>query len=447
MFDPVVVIMVLGVPVFLAAGVVFAVKRAADRKVAWDYVARELGLERSSRGWLREEALGGVVEGLAVQVTLSARNKEETTRLQVGAPDSALQPVAFHPRAPHLLGRLREGQSARTGDAIFDETIFVCGDPMAAQALLGADARAQTLSLVTTYGAVLAEGTLVVELPSKKLSGAAVAAALWQMLSAARALIAARERSADPPRALAHHALHDPVAEVRGRAFEALARQFGESPWTREVADAMPPFSAPDREFLRLCCCSDAVARAGLDEMARTNLPLALRGGALRVLVERFGYGESRACLLEALGAPSVVDRVAAVELIAAAGDLEQVPRLAALMLREDDTGAVAYAQALGVLGDARAEADLLQLLRREVDVVQCAAAVALGRVGTVHAIEPLLPFTEGMLRSGPVKEASREAVRAIQSRLGPVEAGRLSLAEDTTGRVSIAAEPDKSPR
>ncbi|MES2638478.1 MAG: hypothetical protein V4850_03325 [Myxococcota bacterium] len=74
-------------------------------------------------------------------------------------------------------------------------------------------------------------------------------------------------------------------------------------------------------------------------------------------------------------------------------------------------------------------EDTLLGLLARADRLGRRAAARALGQVGTVHAVE-------AMLEAGFVDEA-----RAIQARLGDVEAGRLSLAAGEAGQVALATD------
>jgi HEAT repeat protein len=206
----------------------------------------------------------------------------------------------------------------------------------------------------------------------------------------------------------------------------------------------MPPFRDPEDEMLRVQTCGDAVARPLLEDLARENLPFELRGVALATLVERFGYPENAAVVVEGLGARTTTDRVAAARLIARHRDTTQTARLGQLMLREpEEAGAIGFATALGELGDPAAEDDLLTLLARPSDVTQLAAATALGRLGTVRAVEPLLPLTEGLFRDGALRDAAREAVRRIQARLGAVEEGRVSLAPDAAGRLSVVrAEP-----
>jgi hypothetical protein len=88
-----------------------------------------------------------------------------------------------------------------------------------------------------------------------------------------------------------------------------------------------------------------------------------------------------------------------------------------------------------------RSELALLQLLADEEAEVQTAAAEALGAVGSVAAVEPLLPLTKGFGR-GSLRQAARGAIASIQSRLGDVEAGRLSLAEEElSGSVTLVDE------
>ena len=74
----------------------------------------------------------------------------------------------------------------------------------------------------------------------------------------------------------------------------------------------------------------------------------------------------------------------------------------------------------------------------------QHAAAVeALAKLGTVRAVEPLFELAKKM-RFGP---SARTAIDSIQSRLGDVEAGRLSLAPtiDPDGALSLAGDPEKA--
>ena len=160
-----------------------------------------------------------------------------------------------------------------------------------------------------------------------------------------------------------------------------------------------------------------------------------------RLLAERFRTPESgpelAAIVREILENPEVSGGVRA-EAIGAArvsGDRSLVEPLLSSVHKHDAPCAEAVAEALGALGDERCEPVLLRLLERESEGVQRAAAEALARVGTIRAVEPLLNVKGA-------KAAARDAARAIQSRLGPVESGGLSVApaEGVEGAVSVAS-------
>jgi len=82
----------------------------------------------------------------------------------------------------------------------------------------------------------------------------------------------------------------------------------------------------------------------------------------------------------------------------------------------------------------------LIQLLSDSSLEVQHASAESLGAVGSVAAVAPLLPLAGGLGRA-QLRQAARAAIGRIQSRLGEVEAGRLSLAEERplAGAVALA--------
>lgn len=137
-----------------------------------------------------------------------------------------------------------------------------------------------------------------------------------------------------------------------------------------------------------------------------------------------------------------VRDRDPGVRALAAdlAGDL---PTLRRLFAQTEDEEALVYA-AMAVVRhrDGGAESALLTHAAHPNATVRVAVADALGAVGTVRAVETLLPLTRGLLVDGAAKAAATAAIAAIQSRLGQVEAGRLSVVEDTlAGAVSVAAQ------
>jgi hypothetical protein len=137
-------------------------------------------------------------------------------------------------------------------------------------------------------------------------------------------------------------------------------------------------------------------------------------------------------------GPPELVS--AALGVVASRRLSAHVERVIALAGAADTPIRVAAARTLGSLESPAIERCLLQLLADAEVEVQTAAAEALGTVGSVGAVEPLLPLTKGLGR-GQLRQAARSAIASIQSRLGDVEAGRLSLAEDheLAGAVALA--------
>jgi HEAT repeat protein len=139
------------------------------------------------------------------------------------------------------------------------------------------------------------------------------------------------------------------------------------------------------------------------------------------------------------------LDSFSAAVVECAANEHEEVRVASAMALgrlaaNEHEEVRVASAMALGRLAANEAERVLIRLLADASSEVQCASAEALGVVGSVAAVEPLLPLAEGLGRA-KLRQAARGAIGRIQSRLGSVEAGSLSLADDheLAGAIAIA--------
>lgn len=104
-------------------------------------------------------------------------------------------------------------------------------------------------------------------------------------------------------------------------------------------------------------------------------------------------------------------------------------------------------ARVLGKWALPGAERQLTPLLSDTSPRVQLAAAQALGSFASAAAVEHLLPLAQALLDS-QLRQAARAAVGRIQSRLGNVEAGRVSLAEPASLAGSVAlAEPSAARR
>jgi hypothetical protein len=213
-------------------------------------------------------------------------------------------------------------------------------------------------------------------------------------------------------RALAENATHDPVPGVRKRNLRHLVERYPSSDETRRAAEGAEGDADPEMRLL-------AAVSLGGERASGVLLALARDSGVRSDL------------------------RVEAVERLRAARHPAVFEVARDVAPDADAALAQAAARALAELGDARAEPILIQLLGHESLEARSAAAEALGKLGTVRAVEPLLPLTKGLTTSAALKDAARAAVRAIQGRLGVVEAGRVSLTEEEAhaGALSIASE------
>jgi len=113
------------------------------------------------------------------------------------------------------------------------------------------------------------------------------------------------------------------------------------------------------------------------------------------------------------------------------------------------DSGVALAASALGLSGAAEAEPMLLRALAHELPDVRAAVIRSLGRVGSAASV-PILRQLEAR-GDAAFRRAVREAVASIQSRLVgagqgqlalATDAGELSLAEDTRGRLDLGRRP-----
>lgn len=101
-------------------------------------------------------------------------------------------------------------------------------------------------------------------------------------------------------------------------------------------------------------------------------------------------------------------------------------------------------AEALGFLGVPTVEPLLLEILRSPMSALRMSAIGALARIGSVAAVEPLHAITRDFLsHSVEIREAAKQAITEIQSRIENGGSGRLSLVENNEhrGAVSLPTE------
>ena len=340
-----------------------------------------------------------------------------------------------------LLARVEQARGAppvETGDEPFDQALYVRGQPLVVRALLDAETRA--LSLAALCGRALgrdatvavAGGLLIAELDGEWSEDTP------RLVEGVRGVVALAHRleesDAEEER-LSKVARNDPLPRVRQLALEALV-------------DAAPAHDATERALRRACDDPDPAlrlraallsggkgARRALHALAaRRDVPDEVSAAAVDELGGQLSLDDLRAILASAPHGRPKTD-VAAVRALARGGRAVVAPLVAALP-RFDDDVAVAAVEVLGEIAEPAAEDALIAAAARQDAAVRMAVARALGRLGSVRAV-PVLRELEA--DGGTVLRAAREAVAAIQSRLGGASAGQLALAESDGGHLALA--------
>lgn len=440
------------VPLGIAAGALLGALAYLDhhgslrRLQRWQEAAARLGLRHE--GDKNERTIQGRRRGVPVQAHYERQvqqvgkyvSAQEKTTLYAGGDGEIPRTLSLEKSALRRLGDLVPSRDARIGDAEFDRFVqlpqldeYVC-------AALSHEARTLLLQLLRQGGEVR-EGVLwlVDQAGSDHDQGW-----LEQQLDAL-ALLGA-ELSVLPStlhRRLALNARTDPSPGVRLTNLRFLSRpsQHTSAELLRNTARAL--LGDPDVDVRSLAACQlGAEGFPALRAIANDrSLDAAPRVTALEALGQADAPG-----LLPLLG--ELLSQPGSPELLVAV--LTGVATLQLGSLRDavltcskspHDSVRAAAARTLGKLvaapvlltpADSRAamEQRLWQLLADPSDEVQLASAEALGEVGSVRAVEPLLELTRGLLGRGALRQAARAAITQIQSRLGNVDAGRVSLAD-----------------
>ncbi len=401
---------------------------ARHRVAAWQGVGRELGLRLESPAGVKLE-LSGDIDGWRVVVS-----EWRSADYSVHTLFRAFKPGAI---ASLFLSRERvfnRGDDIQTGDEEFDREVCVLGDESTAFAVLDRETRSTVRAVLARRDITLQRGDLSCELSGYVKDRLLITSILDDILLLAPCLSIA---SKEIPLRLAKNAASDDFPLLRRRNLELLYQYFRETDSAREAFLQAASDPRPEMRLTGATYLGDFDLVAKIAGVESGDVELRLR--AVRNLIV---FGAERAGpLLDRLLSTSLPAVLKAV--VAGIGQLDYraaAPTLIALLGRADAETAAAAADALRRVGDPSAEPALLSLLERGEPVAQIAAARALGQVGTVRAVESLLAYTQGLFESD-LKLAAREAVGAIQARLGSAEAGRLSLsgAAEGEGALSVA--------
>ena len=412
----------------------------------WGAVARELGLKFTDNG--SERSLSGVLNGAPVR----AAYREETEVVR-NAP-AIRRIVDFHAGgAGHIPASLalRKDTGGRAfarlvtgddddqiGDEHFDDKVELSDLDAYACAALSHAAREQ-LGHAIERGVELAQSTLHYEMRWEEPHDRAWLIQMLQWISLLGQLLSVTPETLH--RRLAENAARDPSPRVRLRNLTYLTDAATRSP-PAVVTDAARALLSDGNAPIRLLAAKQLGAEGCLPLLGLASdatVGTALRAEAVQALGAQGG-----AKLAPALGslagdaAPEVAR--AALSAIAAQRLTALVPVVLECARSPEAAVRAGAAAALAQLGPATAEATLIGLLSDPSADVQLASASALGEMGTVTAVEPLLPIAQGFGRA-QLRRTARAAIGRIQSRLGPAEAGLLSLAtdHDLAGAVDLA--------
>jgi hypothetical protein len=375
----------------------------------------------------RRPGVHGAIEGIAFTVRPSGPPRGDSTPMAMTAVSHA--PLSAVPLLQHLPDRVR------TGDEGFDALCRAAGDPATVVATLDAHARTQVAALLTGGGRI-ERGQASLVLPSKLDEEAARAGANLVF----HAAYAIDHAPADRLARLLRIADEDPVPAVRARALWVAASLAPSDPGvTERLTRASRSPTDRHQDFVGRVTradrtgCAELLAEAedpSLVLLAGLTLPPPQLGPALQAVLATTKPDLQLALAEVALHA----DDATRLELLAA---LAQAAGLAS------DEGAAALRDLVVRCEDLRGDAfdrTLATLATHPGDAVADAALAALRKHGTVRAVSTLRAAEAQVPRARA--DRIRSTIAAIQASVGPVDAGRLTVAdEDGRGRVSVAPQ------
>jgi HEAT repeat protein len=414
---------------------------------AWQEAARDLGLDLHKGSFFQGDAIAGRVDGVEVRVDTFRRSQGKSsatyTRIRVRAPgvpgNLSLGNEGFFSSIQKALG----GQDIQTDDKGFDELLRIRGDEAQVVALLGDEARRAVRREVGGSGVSVRDGEAYWETRGHLRDRVELVSRVRGMIDLEKQLTLG---STSIHERLSRNALADRNPRVRLRNLVLLQRRAPSSREAVETSRALMDFADPS---VRLAAAMHLGDEGLATIEALVNAPdvdAALMSDALQHLIANVPVTRVGGILESALDSHHEAVQHVAIQGITKLGHRGAIDRLVRVGDGDSTRLTVTVATALAQLGDPRAEPALVRWLGRNNEAVCIAAARALGTIGTVAAVEPLLPHTKGLLTDADLKRAAREAIEKIQSRLGDVEAGRLSLSEvaQRDGALSLSEEAGK---
>jgi hypothetical protein len=427
----------------MIVGVMYSI-RSAEREHdakwrAWQEAARELGLRfvRSRASYPRVEwYMEGAVHGVPLRAEYrnlmqQAGNVRTTVPMVViytgresGIPRSLVVRADSLGRA---MSRLVDGRDEEIGDQRFDQLVELPALDAYVCAALSSAAR-KGLSAFVEQGGEVREGVLVYERVAQPDHRRAwLVQELRFLAQLARRLCV---RPGELHQRLTENAVSDPSHEVRLNNLRQLVDPSTRTPGPLLAVTARKLLADPHIP-VRLLAAAQLGAEADRALLAIAcdgTLQTAHRREALTAIGQRRPEGLD--ALLAQLLARSPLELTCLALTTVGAQQLDAfAPAVVECARSEHEAARIAAAWALGGLAPFHEDV-LIRLLGDSSSDVQCASAESLGRAGSINAVEPLTAVADRLTRP-QLRRAARAAIGQIQSRLGDVEAGRLSLARD----------------
>jgi HEAT repeat protein len=408
------------------------------RLQAWQDAVAACGLQvvETSSGWTpRLQARAGAME---VWIR-NAGQDNQATRIEVlvsGPPDLRqvrILPESLWRRPIEIEGKsfVHWAREIEIGDESFDREFFLEGPPRLVLALLDAATRQLLVR-------VKAEGSLEVSFGMLRstVSDKSLPDVLVLLLN-----IGHRFGQVGVPRRLAENAYRDPEPGVRLQNLLMLIRELPGEPETVEALRVACSDPSPE---IRLRAAKEigAEGRGVLLELAEDMDDDEVSAEAVSALDRELPFGRVNTILDRALSRRRLRTVRACLEALGNSGDAA-IEVLANVLEQDHGELAPVAARALGATGSPAAELPLIQALERNQTDLRVAAAEALGRVGSAAAVLPLKEAADGFF-PGEVRRAARQAIAEIQSRVQGASPGQLSLAPADTGQLSLAQEGGK---
>jgi hypothetical protein len=405
-----------------------------DRLQGWKELAEWHGLQVKESTAALTPRLMARSEQMEVRIEAFGTEGQDT-RIVVEAPVAPdFQEVSIQPQSGPAMWEIK------IGDPGFDGEFAITGPRRQVFTLLDAETRRR-------MRAASAAGRLEIS-PGRIL---AIVSGADRVSDVLPSLLAIRKRLATPidvRRSLVENARWDSESGVRLENLLVLLHELPGDPATIEALRAACSDRLPTIRLRAAKELGAAESRDVLLELAHDLEDDAWSAEAVSILDRELPVERAKALLDRAWSIGRLQTAFACVEVLGHSGAAAVEP-LSELPALQNAELAAAAATALGATESPAAEPWLIPALQSEHEVLRVAAAKALRRVGSVAAV---LPLKEALERSSwldvDFRQATRQAIAEIQSRvqgglpgqlsLAGAEAGQLSLAESDEGQLSL---------